>query len=110
MTPNHCEPNSLRHRTPLPALDSHGIAEHMERLDGWQLDDIRLVKNYHFDDAVLALDFVNRVGAEAEARNHHPHVHWWKRDVRVELWTHKSNGLTTRDFEFAAWCDPGNRD
>ncbi|WP_437987890.1 4a-hydroxytetrahydrobiopterin dehydratase [Sorangium sp. So ce117] len=30
----------------------------------------------------------------------------WKRDVRIELWTHTSDGLTEIDFYFAGKCDP----
>lgn len=107
MSTNNGNHGTCHHSSPLPALDIHGVEEHLKGLEGWGLENARLVKNYHFDDADRALAFVNRVGAEAQARNHHPHVHWWKRDVRVELWTHKSNGLTTRDFQFAACCDPG---
>ena len=98
--------NSHRSSATTPVLDDHGVADGLRRLDGWSIDNARLVKSYHFTTAMDAGQFVNRVGATAEARNHHPHLHWWKRDVRIELWTHKANGLTVRDFEFAACCDP----
>ena len=88
-----------------PVLDHHDVADGLRRLDGWTVDNARLIKSYHFPTAVDAGHFVKTLGATAETRNHHPHLHWWKRDVRIELWTHKSNGLTVRDFEFAACCD-----
>ena len=52
-----------------------------------------------------ALAFVNAVGAIAEEQFHHPDVHLsWGR-VRVEIWTHKIDGLTESDFVLAAKCD-----
>lgn len=89
-----------------PVLSERGILEHLAELAGWCLEDAHLVKSFHFDNATDAGAFVGRVGETAEERNHHPHVNWWKRDVRIELWTHKSGGLTIRDFEFAQRCEP----
>ena len=106
MNLQHKEPTNCHHASPSPVLDARAVETHLRRLTGWEIDNARLVKSYHFDDATAALAFVNRIGTAAEARNHHPIVRWWKRDVRIELWTHKSNGLTARDFEFAACCDP----
>ena len=106
MSLQHKEPILCHHRSPAPVLDSGSVDTHLRRLTGWAIENARLVKCYHFGDATAALAFVNRIGTTAEARNHHPIVRWWKRDVRIELWTHKSNGLTARDFEFAEGCDP----
>ena len=52
-----------------------------------------------------ALGFVNRVGEIAEQQSHHPDIHlaWGK--VRVEVWTHKIDGLTESDFILAAKID-----
>jgi 4a-hydroxytetrahydrobiopterin dehydratase len=51
------------------------------------------------------LDFVNRVGAIAEEQGHHPDLYlsWGK--TRVDIWTHKINGLTESDFILAAKID-----
>ncbi len=102
------EPIARPHGSRSPLLDAGGIAANLSRLDGWHIEDIYLVKSYHFETAADAGEFVHSVGDAAEVSNHHPHVHWWKRDVRIELYTHKSNGLTIRDFEFAARCDTLN--
>ena len=42
------------------------------------------------------------MGEMAEEQAHHPDLHlsWGK--VRVEIWTHKIDGLTESDFVFAA--------
>jgi 4a-hydroxytetrahydrobiopterin dehydratase len=41
----------------------------------------------------------------AEQQGHHPDIHlaWGK--VRVEIWTHKIDGLTRSDFVLAAKID-----
>ena len=58
-----------------------------------------------FSDFVGALAFTNRVGGMAEEQQHHPDIHLsWGR-VRVEIWTHKIDGLTESDFVFAAKAD-----
>lgn len=74
----------------------------------WQLREnghMLLEKTYRFKNFADALGFVNRVGALAEEQGHHPDVYLaWGR-VRLEIWTHKINGLTESDFIFAAKCD-----
>ena len=84
------------------------IAGLIERLGGgWELalDARRLLKTYAFRDFAEGLGFVNLVGALAESVNHHPDLYLaWGR-VRVEIWTHKIDGLTESDFVFAAKCD-----
>jgi 4a-hydroxytetrahydrobiopterin dehydratase len=74
--------------------------------NGWRIaDEHHLEKEYRFADFREALAFVNRVGAMAEEQRHHPDLHLaWGR-VRVEIWTHKIDGLTESDFVFAARCD-----
>ena len=52
-----------------------------------------------------ALAFTNRVGELAEEQGHHPDIHlsWGK--VRLEIWTHKIDGLHDSDFILAAKAD-----
>ena len=69
------------------------------------VDEHHLSRLYRFKAFAPALAFVNRVGAIAEEQNHHPDIYLaWGR-VRVDIWTHKINGLTESDFIFAAKCD-----
>ncbi|NGZ09435.1 MAG: 4a-hydroxytetrahydrobiopterin dehydratase [Nitrospira sp. LK70] len=64
-----------------------------------------LERLYTFKDFAQALEFVNKVGAVAEAEGHHPDLYlaWGK--VKIEIWTHKINGLTESDFYLAAKAD-----
>ncbi|WP_437745700.1 4a-hydroxytetrahydrobiopterin dehydratase [Sorangium sp. So ce302] len=90
-------------------LSPEKVAERLKQLGGWALAESRLSKTYRFADPRAALAFVHRVCALAEAENHHPELTLWKREVRIELWTHKSDGLTELDFYFAGKCDPLER-
>ena len=70
---------------------------------GWEVPDgKRLEKKFAFQDFRQALDFTNRIGAVAEAQDHHPDIalSWGK--VGVTLWTHTVNGLSENDFILAA--------
>ena len=59
-------------------------------------------KTYAFKNFKDALAFVNVVGQIAEDEGHHPdfYLTWGK--VKIELYTHKVNGLTDNDFILAA--------
>ena len=74
--------------------------------NGWRVvGHHHLEKEYGFPDFISALAFVDRVGEIAEEQGHHPDLHlaWGK--VRIEIWTHKIDGLTESDFVLAAKCD-----
>ena len=61
-----------------------------------------LTKSFSFANFAEALAYVNRVGEMAEQQGHHPDIYlaWGK--VRIDVWTHKIDGLTESDFVFAA--------
>lgn len=90
----------------IPPLTSEQITPLLEQLNGWGCEKgHHLSKGFEFPDFVQALAFVNLVGAMAEVQGHHPDIHLsWGR-VRVEVWTHKIDGLTESDFVFAAKVD-----
>ncbi len=73
---------------------------------GWTLNALgHLERLYTFTDFAQALAYVNKVGAIAEVEGHHPdfYLAWGK--CKVEIWTHKINGLTESDFYLAAKAD-----
>jgi 4a-hydroxytetrahydrobiopterin dehydratase len=69
------------------------------------VDNHHLRKTYEYPDFGCGLAFVNRIGAMAEEQGHHPDIYLTWGKVRVEVWTHKINGLTESDFIFAAKTD-----
>lgn len=94
----------------IPPLVRDRIAELLTQVPGWGTEkDHHLVRTYTFPDFAKALAFVNRVGAIAEAEGHHPDIYLAWGMVRVEIWTHKINGLTESDFILAAKIDAGER-
>ena len=85
-----------------------GVEAAAKLLDGlpdWaihQAETERLAATFTFPDFAAALAFANRVGALAEAADHHPMlvVEWGR--VRVCWWTHAIGGLHRNDFVLAA--------
>lgn len=91
----------------VPPLNSAEIDALLPKLaSGWKaVSGHHLEKTFEFPDFVSALAFTNRVGAIAEEQGHHPDIHLsWGR-VRLEIWTHKIDGLTESDFILAAKAD-----
>ena len=75
-------------------------------LPGWEVvNGHHLRKVFPFPDFQKGLDFVNRVGAAAEAQGHHPDLllSWGK--VEVTTFTHTADGLTAADYTLAAKID-----
>ena len=91
----------------VPPLPEDARARLLGELGGdWTVEDgHHLTKTYRFDDFASALAFVNRVGALAEAEGHHPDIFLTWGRVRLDLWTHKIDGLTESDFVLAAKAD-----
>jgi 4a-hydroxytetrahydrobiopterin dehydratase len=90
----------------VPPLTAEQVRPLLAQLDGWGTEkDHHLVRSFPFPDFKTALTFVNRVGELAEREGHHPDIYLAWGMVRVEIWTHKVNGLTESDFVLAAKID-----
>jgi 4a-hydroxytetrahydrobiopterin dehydratase len=90
----------------VPPLRGASINLLLEQLNGWTtVEDHHLTKTFKFADFAGALKFVNQVGEIAEREDHHPDIYlaWGK--ARVDIWTHKIDGLTESDFILAAKID-----
>jgi 4a-hydroxytetrahydrobiopterin dehydratase len=83
-------------------LSDTEIKEKLSTLSGWLREGEEIEKNYKFKDFGEALEFVNKIGAEAEKMDHHPDLllHDWNQ-VKVTLSTHSAKGLTNNDIELA---------
>ena len=77
------------------------IAEAVASLDGWQLRDGKLHREFKFKNFVEAWGFMSRVALLAEKRNHRPE--WFNvwNTVRIDLSTHEVGGLSSFDVELA---------
>ncbi len=91
----------------VPPLEGDELARLEGELGGgWRVvDGHHLEKEFTYPDFANALQFVNRVGAMADEQDHHPDIHLGWGRARIQIWTHKIDGLTESDFVFAARCD-----
>ena len=71
--------------------------------NGWRIvDEHHLEKEFTFKDFKEALAFTNKMGSIAEEEGHHPDIFLSYGKVKVQIWTHKINGLSESDFILAA--------
>lgn len=86
----------------MAAFDEKIIHEKLKNFDGWKYEKEQIFKEYQLKDFQSALNFVNKVGAEAEAMNHHPDIlmHSWNK-VKISVSTHSEGGITEKDFSLA---------
>ncbi len=72
----------------------------------WIVERDRIHRDIRFASFTAAMDFVNRVAAVAETVGHHPNIrlHEWC-FVELEVYSHVSGGLTSKDIELATAID-----
>jgi 4a-hydroxytetrahydrobiopterin dehydratase len=91
----------------VPPLEGKALDDLYRQLDpSWKIiDRHHLEREYPFKNFREALSFTNKLGAIAEQENHHPDIFLSYGKVKVQLWTHKINGLSESDFILAAKYD-----
>ena len=85
-------------------LTEKDVATRLHDLSDWDRakgDDPAITAKYKLADFAEALAFVNAVGAQAEAMDHHPDIDIRWNTVTLVLSTHSAGGLTGKDFELA---------
>lgn len=70
-------------------------------LEDWRVVLGSLHSSFRCDGMAQGLEFAARIGAAADAANHHPDLGIRYFRVMVELVTHDAGGLTTKDVEMA---------
>ena len=89
-------------------LTEEEYAEYLDELDDdvWKVvDGHHLEGTYEFEDFRDALEFTYEIGELAEDEWHHPDIHLQWGETRIEMWTHKIDGLHKTDFVMAARMD-----
>ena len=86
-------------------LSESQVRDQLAQLNGWDLRDGRIRKQYHFRTFLRSIAFVNSVAYLAEASGHHPDITINYNRVTLRLVTHSQGGLTERDFALAAEID-----
>ncbi len=82
-------------------LSEEEIETALADLSGWTTEKKNLKKRFEFNNFAESLDFVNRVGAIAEQRDHHPDVCFGWGYAEFSITTHDTGGLTQNDFDLA---------
>ena len=87
-------------------MDRDNLLKEIKNLDhGWVLIENALAKDFTFKDFNTALDFINKIGVESENLNHHPKIINVYNRVRLELWSHDINSVSSRDIDLAKSVD-----
>lgn len=82
-------------------LSEKEIYARLQNLKGWTLNEGALENNFELKDFKEALSFINKIGAFAEAANHHPEIQNIYNKVTIRLSTHDADGITEKDFDLA---------
>jgi 4a-hydroxytetrahydrobiopterin dehydratase len=86
-------------------MEGNELAAAVARLNGWAADGQVLRKRYKFENFAQSLDLVNRVGALAEAADHHPDITFGWGYAEIALTTHDRGGITDVDIALASQID-----
>ena len=82
-------------------LDDNQLRQALDTLEGWQLRDEKLYREFRFDDFKQAFAFMTRAALWAEQHNHHPEWFNVYNRVEVSLTTHDADGISQLDIDFA---------
>lgn len=82
------------------------LERQLDHLPHWQvIDGHHLHRTFRFRDFATALAWLNLAGAVCEEQGHHADFLLRWGSVRVEIWTHDSDGLTAADPRLAQALD-----
>ncbi len=82
-------------------LSIKDIHDRLDELKDWELIGHEITKEFRFKDFKEAMEFVHKIGEEAEREHHHPDILIRYNKVTINLTTHDANGLTYKDFKLA---------
>ena len=82
-------------------LSDAEVQNALQSLNGWSRNGIAIERKYEFKDFVEAIKFVNRVAEVAESAGHHPDIQIVYNKVTLQLTSHDSGGITSRDIKMA---------
>lgn len=85
----------------MATLSEDEIRRRLASLEGWELVDGTLRKQFQLASFPEAILFVNAVAYLAELLDHHPDVEIHYRRVKLTLWTHSEGGVTEKDIHAA---------
>ena len=91
----------------IPPMEEDEINQFLKEIDSnWNVvNHHHLERTWNFEDFVNALKFVNKTGEICEEEGHHANYELGWGFVKIIIWTHKIDGLTSSDFVLAAKFD-----
>ena len=83
-------------------LDQKEINGKLNEISGWEFSNNSIIKEFQLKDFKSALEFINKIGNEAENMDHHPDIflHSWNK-VKITISTHSAGGVTQNDLSLA---------
>ena len=85
----------------LAKLSDDQIKEKLKELQGWELVNGKLHKEFQFKDFNQAFGFMTRAAMHAEKMDHHPEWFNVYNKLKVDLMTHDAGGITENDVKLA---------
>jgi 4a-hydroxytetrahydrobiopterin dehydratase len=89
----------------MATLDHDTVRHALLRLEGWQLEDAAIVREWRFPTFRAAIAFLVQVADLAEEADHHPELWNSYATVRIRLTSHDVGGVSQRDLDLAAGID-----
>jgi 4a-hydroxytetrahydrobiopterin dehydratase len=89
----------------MTTLDHDTVRSALEGLEGWQLEDDAIVREWRHESFGAAIAFINRVAEIAEDADHHPDIWNSYATVRIRLTSHDVGGVSQRDLDLAGRID-----
>jgi 4a-hydroxytetrahydrobiopterin dehydratase len=94
-------------------LNAAEIADHLQAVQGWELQEEKIVKTFAFDNYYETLAFINAIAYVIHAEDHHPELVVTYNRCKVGFNTHSVNrgkgGISENDFICAAKVDAISR-
>ena len=89
-------------REDIHILSEEEIQEKLKELEGWEVRDNKITKEFKLENFVASVYFVRRLTPFFEKNNHHPDIHISYSRVRFELQRYDVGGkITDLDFKTA---------
>ena len=106
MTDLH-QKNCIPCRGGISPFDISEIHKYLKKVDGWDVkknkDETYFIeKIFKFKNFSESQKFVNNVGDLAETQGHHPDINFGWGYAKIQIFTHKIQGLVESDFILAA--------
>lgn len=86
-------------------LTTEEIEASLIDLKEWTVANEKLARKFIFKNFAESLAFINKIGAIAEAADHHPDILFGWGYAEIFITTHDAGGITGRDFALAKEID-----